>query len=314
MAPRAPVPGRKDASTDATDAASPGRTTSAVVGAVRPQPVRTSRAIDAGREQHRPYRPEQQDRPVPEHHVLGGTTGPGLEQQGVAQDRQHEGSDRELEVDVATGGKGRLLEGPEAVGGDGHPSRETPDEAQELLRVGSQGAPVANALEFELAVVDLALPSDHEQGAERGDDEEPVREGDPRGEAACDGPNQKPRGDGREVEDRFALEPYAVGEVDGDVDADGEGELNAEDRGPEPDRQGQQRDRGPCSRPEAHDPGGHRTATLLGMQAVDLMVESVVHEVGPACGEAEDPECRGASAQRSPVGEDPRSPRGGEDE
>src|SRR6266480_1976790 len=148
MAPRGPG----DASAAATAPASAGRTTSAALRAVRPQPVRTSRRIDASSEQRRPYHPEGHDGPVPEHHVLRGTPGSTFEEEGIAQDCQHEWHDRQLEVDVATGDEGRLLEGPEAVGGDGDTGRHAPDEPEELLGVGPQRPPVPDTRELQLPV------------------------------------------------------------------------------------------------------------------------------------------------------------------
>src|SRR5207244_11755373 len=128
MVPRGPG----DAGTAATDPASAGRTTSATVRAVRPQPVRTSRPIHARSEQRRPYHPERQDGPVPQHHVLRSPPGSTFEEEGIAQDCEHERHDRQLEVDVATGNEGRLLEGPEAVGGNGDAGRQAPDASEEL--------------------------------------------------------------------------------------------------------------------------------------------------------------------------------------
>lgn len=76
--------------------------------------------IDPDGEQPHPDRTEDLQGPVAEHDLLGRPAPAGVEQQGVAEDGHDEGDDRQLEQHRA-GGRLGLLEGPQAVGGDGHP-------------------------------------------------------------------------------------------------------------------------------------------------------------------------------------------------
>src|SRR5919197_1581719 len=102
MTPRGWPPARAAA----TSSAALGDSRRAAVGAVRPQPARSvvtpgsggSPGIDAQGEQRHPRQPQDLEGAVAEDDLLRSPAPPGVEDQGVAEDGDHERDDRELEV------------------------------------------------------------------------------------------------------------------------------------------------------------------------------------------------------------------------
>ena len=138
----------------------------------------------------------------------------------------------------------------------------------------------------ELGVLGRALAGDDEQRARRGDDEEPVADRHPDRDAAGHGAQHEPRGDGREVEHRFVLQPDAVRERDHHVAGDDEREV--------PGRGERERDRDDEQHRAEALRGGHRHLArrdrpqpLLRVHAIGVDVERVVPAVGAARREAE---------------------------
>ena len=168
--------------------------------------------------------------------------------------------------------------------------------------------------ELQLPVLHLALAGDHEQRPERGDDEEPVRQGHPHRQTPGDRPDEEAGRHRREVEDGLALQPDAVGEVDAGIDAHRQGELSAEQRHAQPDGGCQQEGGRQRSDPAADHACRHRPVMLVRMQPVHVAVEGVVHEVGAAGGEAEDGKGDEAPAERRAVRQDPGGAGRREDE
>src|SRR5579884_4082439 len=180
MTPRRPAAPRMSTTSSADD----GRSTSAADGEVRAQPVSSSDAIDAEPEQQHPGQAEQLDGAVGQDDLLGRPAPAGVDHQGVTQDGQHEGGYGQLEPQRHRPGGGRLLEGPQAVAGDGDGGGDRAHVAEVAEGVVAEDGPVAGPGLTELHVLGVALAADHEQGPEAGHDDEPVREGNAGGDAA----------------------------------------------------------------------------------------------------------------------------------
>ena len=215
-------------------------TTSAAVGAVRPQPVSSGRRprgaahvrVDADGEQGDPAQPVDLQPVVPEGQLLGGGPGPRVEEADDVEEGDGEGHDGELEPDGVVAGVqlGRPLEGPQAVGGDRHRGRQGPDRAEEGRRVGPErlaDRPVVGSVVVEQLLLPRPLARHDEQRTERGHDEEPVGQGHAGGHAAGHRPQDEPGADGGQVEDGLVLQPEGVGHVDEGVDGDDQGQVPA---------------------------------------------------------------------------------------
>src|SRR5579875_865075 len=179
-----PVPGRETKAARLSLPIPEAGTTLARLGEVRPQPVSSwcrLEPIHPEGEEQDPEPPEDQEGGVPQDDILGGPPLARLEGEGIAQDGHHEGRYGHLEPQGGVAGGPGLLEGPQAVGGYGDRRSQRADIAQEPERVGPEGRPVRPPADAQLLVLGRPLAGHHEERAERGDDEEPVRQGNPYG-------------------------------------------------------------------------------------------------------------------------------------
>ena len=210
------------------------------------------------------------------------------------------------------------LERPQAVGADGDGGRQGPHGAQERRRVETEGLAdggVVGVTFGQELLLPGALAGDHEQGAERHHDEEPVGQGDRGGHAAGHGPQDEPGADAGQVEDRLVLRgrrsrPAAPPR-----------------RRPSPHPGATRRAgrRAPPTRPAARSRRRWPAATgttpaatgrwrLVGCRRSAAGVDGVVEVVGAGGGQAEDAEGAGRVPQHGAVEQDAGGGRGHEDQ
>ena len=217
--------------------------------------------------------------------LLGLLGGPAVDVDGVAQHGQHERHDG----DDAPRGVRQHLQAPQRVGGDDDRRGQRPHEAQVARGVLLDDAAHGLARELTAARLAVALAGGHEQGAERGGQQEPARERDARRGAAREHAQQEAGGDARELDDRLVLHAEAVGQLDREVDGQDDRQRGLPQRPGDEGHDGEddrQRDR-PT---DAQLPRRDGPEPLARVRPVGLDVARVVDQVDRAGDQAEQDE------------------------
>src|SRR4051812_3979590 len=198
------------------------------VGAVPPHPSRRASSpgstcgsgdIEADGDDDDPERGEGLQRTVTEDHVLRRAALALFHEQRVAEERQHERHDRDLEPHDA-GAVHLGVERPEAVRDHRDARGDGAHVAEVLHRIVLEGGPMPGSVDAELQVLGVTLARDHEERAEAADHDEPDRDADVDGDRAGDEAEHEAGRDEPEVDDGHVLEPDRVGGGQCDVDPD----------------------------------------------------------------------------------------------
>ena len=158
----------------------------------------------------------------------------------------------------------------------------------------------------EAGVLRAALPGDEEQGGERGEDQEPVREVHLRDDTAGHGPEHEARRDHGQLHHGLSLEPNAVGDAQSGIGRHDDGEAPRADEERAGDGHRDEACPGAQGEPGPQGATGHGPEPLDRVVPIGLGVDHVVDEVGARGHDAEHEE--GARSRGRAVCQSPSTP------